>query len=265
MQRSPFTTPEVEKMRRDAILARATRELIRLHATVLAKMERIEVLTEEVRAHAARIKNLPQGPKGDTGERGPQGIKGKDALILNEVIDAILPRLPKPKDGENGKDGASPDINVIVSKVLARMPMPRNGRDAVINKEEIIEEVAKLIKKDLDWRKIPGLQNELASYRNQLANGGRMGDSLAGRQYGRDTFVRGGGGSGSSGTEVVGEEVSGSGTSFTLAHTPTTGTLKLFIRGQRVSLTTDYTLAGAVITTVNSWSAGDLVADYTYE
>ena len=68
----------------------------------------------------------------------------------------------------------------------------------------------------------------------------------------------------SSGTAVYNEVVSGSGTSFTLANTPTAGTVRVYGMGQRLVLTTDYTISGAGITPVLSWSAGQIIADYTY-
>lgn len=68
-----------------------------------------------------------------------------------------------------------------------------------------------------------------------------------------------------SGTPVYDEAVSGSGTSFTLAHTPVSGTLRLYGSGQRlVPGGGDYTLSGATITTINSYSAGQIRADYNY-
>jgi hypothetical protein len=69
-----------------------------------------------------------------------------------------------------------------------------------------------------------------------------------------------------SGTAVYNEVVSGSGTSFTLAHTPVAGSLRLYGAGQRLTsgAGNDYTLSGAVITTVNSYSASALLADYSY-
>jgi hypothetical protein len=68
------------------------------------------------------------------------------------------------------------------------------------------------------------------------------------------------------GTPVIGEVVSGSGTSFTLAHTPVSSSLRLFGAGQRLTpgAGNDYTISGATITTVNSYSAGQLLADYNY-
>lgn len=65
------------------------------------------------------------------------------------------------------------------------------------------------------------------------------------------------------GNEVTGEVVSGSGTTFTLAHTPS-GTVSVYANGQRLTLTVDYTIVGAVITTGQSWATGTVLADYSY-
>ncbi len=58
------------------------------------------------------------------------------------------------------------------------------------------------------------------------------------------------------------EVASGSGTSFTIAHTPDAGSVNVYGAGQRLTLTADYTISGTTITTVNSWNAGDIVVDY---
>lgn len=60
------------------------------------------------------------------------------------------------------------------------------------------------------------------------------------------------------------EVVAGSATTFTLAHTPTLGTQSIFGNGQLLTPTTDYTIAGAVVTTVLSWSATQILANYQY-
>lgn len=70
--------------------------------------------------------------------------------------------------------------------------------------------------------------------------------------------------SSASGTAVYSEVVSGSGTSWTLANTPNAGTLLLYANGQRLAVTTDYTLSGATITTLTSWALGTLLADYLH-
>lgn len=71
-------------------------------------------------------------------------------------------------------------------------------------------------------------------------------------------------GGSSAGTVVTGEVVAGSGTSWTLAHTPNANGVALYANGQRLTLTVDYSIVGTAITTVLSWSAGTLLADYTY-
>lgn len=58
------------------------------------------------------------------------------------------------------------------------------------------------------------------------------------------------------------EVVSGSGTTFTLANTPIVGSEHVFGQGQRLYPTTDYTISGAVITTVQSWNTGMILSDY---
>lgn len=69
---------------------------------------------------------------------------------------------------------------------------------------------------------------------------------------------------GSTGTQVLNEVVSGSGTAWTLANTPNATGIALYANGQRLTPVVDYTLAGANITTVLSWSAGTLLADYQF-
>lgn len=68
------------------------------------------------------------------------------------------------------------------------------------------------------------------------------------------------------GTFVDNEVVSGSGTSWTLANTPLSGTQHIYGNGQRLTpgAGNDYTISGASITTANSYSAGAVLADYRY-
>lgn len=63
------------------------------------------------------------------------------------------------------------------------------------------------------------------------------------------------------------EVVAGSGTAWTLAHTPSPlGSLLLFVVATGLFLTqgTGYTIVGAAVTTIASYSAGGLVAFYRY-
>lgn len=75
-------------------------------------------------------------------------------------------------------------------------------------------------------------------------------------------------GAGSPGsTFVVGETPSGTvpGTSFTLAHSPVSGSVSLYRNGIRLSVTTDYTISVGSITTVQTIQSSDqFLADYRY-
>lgn len=64
---------------------------------------------------------------------------------------------------------------------------------------------------------------------------------------------------------VDNEVVSGSGTTFTLANTPISGSQHIHGNGQRLTpgAGNDYTISGATITILNgSYSAGAVLADY---
>lgn len=74
-------------------------------------------------------------------------------------------------------------------------------------------------------------------------------------------------GTSTGGNAAYGEVPSGSGTSFTLAHTPLSGTLRLYRGGarQQSGAGNDYTITGAAITLSTSLSVGEiLLADYNY-
>lgn len=75
------------------------------------------------------------------------------------------------------------------------------------------------------------------------------------------------------GIPVYNEIVSGSGTTFTLAHTPVAGSVRLYAGGNSNPQTgrllpgsgNDFTISGATITMLNgSFALGSLVADYSF-
>jgi len=65
--------------------------------------------------------------------------------------------------------------------------------------------------------------------------------------------------------QIVGEIVSGSGTSWTLEFNPVTDSVALYGSGVRLNegVGNDYVISGQTITTTNSYTAGQLTADYT--
>lgn len=78
-------------------------------------------------------------------------------------------------------------------------------------------------------------------------------------------LVHNNGGGGGGNNFIYNEVVAGSGTSFTLANLPVSGLYSIYARGQKLlPLGVDYTILGSAITTVLTWSAGDIWADYQY-
>lgn len=68
-----------------------------------------------------------------------------------------------------------------------------------------------------------------------------------------------------SGIPVVGEVITIVGTSATLAHTPTSAGIALFLNGERLTAGVDYTLSGATITFLFTPAPNsNALADYTY-
>lgn len=107
------------------------------------------------------------------------------------------------------EDGKSVDEAAVLDKLRAYIPPP-----VIIDHKKIAKEVVKLvpvatpptleeilegIKKHLTVEHIPGLKNEITSYRSQLA----------GKKYGVDTWVRGGGDIVLAGTNVTISDVAG--------------------------------------------------------
>lgn len=156
--------------------------------------------------------------------------------------------------GNDGADGISPAVEDIVTAVLSRIPLPKDGEKGDKGKDAnedkiIVRLIEKIIKdKPLDISHIRNAQ-------------GFMKDGI---KYKFEELMKGGGSASGSTTAVWSEAVSGSGTSWTLAHTPATGTLRLYANGQRLTVTVDYTLSGATITTLTSWVSGTVLADYSY-
>lgn len=71
---------------------------------------------------------------------------------------------------------------------------------------------------------------------------------------------------GAGNTFVYNEVVNGSGTTFTLLNTPVAGLIEVKARGQGIlpSLTNGYQISGAIITTTDTFAAGDITANYQY-
>lgn len=71
---------------------------------------------DETSKHLTSIEHL----KGDQGE---PGMNGEDGISPNieEIVQAVLPRLPSPKDGEPGTSGKDADEDKILDKLIKRL------------------------------------------------------------------------------------------------------------------------------------------------
>lgn len=123
------------------------------------------------------------------------------------------------------------------------------GKDAVIDMEAITKEVIDRIRKEKSL-----LISDLKDGQSFVFNK---------TKYQTHEMMHGAGASETTVTFTNNEVVAGSGTSWTLAATPTAGSVILFGNGQFLTPGgVDYTISSAAITTVNSFSAGTIVANY---
>lgn len=177
---------------------------------------------------------------GTDGKNGRNGIDADEEVIFQR----LLAKIPKVKDGRDGRDGKNADMNVIVEKVLNRLKKEKKQEVSGLSAKDVIEEIRKT--KALDISEIRNANPYMGKKLPKLDMS--------------DQRWHGGGLTGSN--FVDNEIVAGSGTTFTLSTTPATGSLRLYAGRNRLYPTTDYTLSGGTITTVLTWVAGDLIADF---
>lgn len=198
--------------------------------------------------------------------------------------------------GRPGKDGRTPirgehywtpEDKQIIAKEAAKLVVVKDGVSPKI--EDIVPSVARAVKDQLHYDTIKGAPdaksiNSLIEFlkRGGFRGGGSGGGSgitafsqlsdvdVTGLQSGQ--FVRFNGTKWvpytlvlpNVPTDVFNELVSGSANTFTLSANPITGTVRLYARGQRLTpgAGKDYLITGTAIVTADTWSAGDILADY---
>lgn len=186
---------------------------------------------------------------------------------LNVLRDSVT-RMIQGKQGDKGEPGQDADEQAVITAVLAQIPPDveetaeetrdkleslkgdaRLDASAIKNLPELIQQQPHVI----------GGHGPLWQLQDVDVSGITIGQSIKwdGIRWIPYTPVGGN-------TAVYNEVVSGSANTFTLAHTPVTGTLRVYANGQRLLPTTDYTLSGAIITTISAWDAGTVSSDYEY-
>lgn len=170
----------------------------------------------------------------------------KRARELSQAVRAI--------GGKPLSKGSSQTVTFVAKQERGEQGLPgKDGKDAVIDMEKIAEFVIEKIRKEQSID-ISQVRNASQFIFNKT-------------KYGTHEMMHGGGSSSDAATQVVNEIVSGSGTSWTLAHTPDDDDdVALYAIGQRLTPggSNDYTISGTLITTANPWSAGQLLADYSF-
>jgi hypothetical protein len=165
------------------------------------------------------------GVQGKQGEKGEQGKRGAD--------------------GKDGKDGKTPvrGVDYFTAQDVSKL----------------VGIIVDIVKGEMD---ITGaIAPHIEEIKKTLPNNDSILVSIL-KDPRLRMLLHGGGGGGSSTVFIDDEVVAGSGTAWVLSGTPIAGSLKLYALGQRLKLTDDYTIAGSNVTTVSSWDAGALLADY---
>lgn len=231
-------------------------------------------------AEISRIAKTP-GPRGPVGLQGATGPRGKTGEISNiqEIAAAVLPFLRIPKDGAPGAPGqrgesyalTAQDIKDIASVATNMIEVP-NREDITTDPQKILDAILALPKgKRLTSKHIDGLEQTISAIQHQLGRGYLHGGGMTGKAGAGITLTINSDGtttiSSSLGTAVYGEVPTGSGTAFSLAHTPVAGSVRLFRGGarQQAGASNDYTISGKNITLAVALSAGEiLIADYAF-
>lgn len=207
-------------------------EIETVHEALQEGLELVELTPGE---KGPRGERGPKGEKGDTGPRGPLGFNGHKG--------------EKGDKGERGKDADIEDLQPEVKKIRLELLslMPKGGN---MNRNIWVNGNSSVLSRYTDINLIAGTNVTLSYVNNDTRKT-------------TDVTVSATGGGGSS-TFVNNEIVSGSGTSWTLAQTPILGAQHVYGNGQRLiaGAGNDYTISGTAITTSNSFSAGNLLADY---
>lgn len=188
-------------------------------------------------------------------------LRGKDGKTPIAGID-----FPIPQNGLPGKDAdVKETVQLTLQEVIAEIDkrVPLLGDALKTGLENYIKETIAKQPYSMGGGAVVSIQQSGVLKVNQAAN-------LNFKGTGAPTVTIGANGvtnldfPGTGGIPVYNEVVAGNTNTFTLAHTPTTGTLRVYARGQRILPTSGFTLTGAIISTVDTLTTGDLYADYDF-
>lgn len=226
-------------------------------------------------------------------------VKGKDYMTdeeMQNLADEIFGRVRVPEDGhtpekgvdyndgEDGDDGDMPSDEKLLELIQSIMPKPTpgpkgdQGNDGrKITGKEIVAKIKGLLSYD-DLKDLPNLDtfrrpSGVASktYSTSELDDVSMQGILAGQvlQWDGHKFIPYTPTSGGGVTQVFGEVLTISGgNTFTLAHTPVAGTVRLYRNGtyqQNLAVSGDYTMSAATGTLINPVVGTEVfLVDYNY-
>lgn len=215
--------------------------------------------------------------------KGERGETGKDAPPIDErrLAEKISLLVRVPKDGTDGMPGKDADEEAILRSLVRFIPAPKAGRDGkdgqkgkdgmdaelpdlrelAINTINVLESFEG--DNRLDASAIKGIKRYVLGFINESWGGPGIvfhDSTLTGSGVPQDplSVVNTGGGGNFTDNEVV----AGVGTTWTLVSVPILNSVHLYANGQRLIPTIDYTISGAIITTVLSWAVSTILADY---
>jgi len=169
--------------------------------------------------------------------------------IMDAKIEEIDNKLANVKDGLSGKDA---NEEKIVQDVLAQIKLPEQKEIILDGSEEIRDKLETLEGEErLDIEAIKGLKDLLEEIKQRPVRGGGGFSKIAYEIHIIDD-------------ETPTGTPNGVLTDFVLNHIPNpTSSLKVYLDGQRMRLTTDYTFAGKTITFLSAPLTGSVItADY---
>ncbi len=251
---------------RDEMVAFTKKALDTIALSEVALFKRLDARLAQIK-DGKDGKDGAQGPKGDKGDKGDKGERGATFIAM---------RGAKGEDGAAGKDG-SPDTPVEVRDKLESIEQEDDKLkiEAVGHLKEKLDE--------LDARPTGGTRTGWGAHPLTIQGLGVTidkntrfinfkGTGVASVTRSKDgvvnvTITAGGAGSGT----LVSEETptdTGDHTTFTLANTPDTGTLRVYrggARQQSIGVTPDYSLSGTTLTLTTALQTGEvLMVDYQY-
>lgn len=206
----------------------------------------LAVMNKRIDERLSQVKNGKDGKDGRDGKDGKDGksIKGDkgEKGDKGDTGTAIF--------GGKGKDGSPDTPEQIVIKLESLEGEDRLDASAIKNLPEFVQN---------NYPAVISGKGPLWALQDVDVSGITVGQSIKWDGVRWIPFTPAGANS-SAYNEVAG----GSGTAWTLAHTPVSGTLRVYANGQRLIETTDYSLSGTDLTTVLSWDAGTVLVDYEY-